>query len=63
VARALHRPYWFPIPAFLLRLVLGEKAMLVLEGQFVKPRRLLEAGFPFRYPTLDGALDSLLGGK
>lgn len=62
VAGALHRPYWFPTPAFLLRLVLGQKAMLVLKGQFVQPRRLLEAGFTYRYPTLESALDSLLGG-
>ena len=63
VAGALHRPYWFPTPSFLLRLVLGEKAMLVLEGQFVRPKRLLEAGFTFRYPSLENALESLLGGK
>jgi uncharacterized protein (TIGR01777 family) len=60
VARALRRPYWFPTPAFLLRLVLGEKAMLVLEGQRVLPRRLLEAGFEFHHPRLDEALEDLL---
>ncbi len=63
VSRALHRPYWFPTPTFLLRLVLGEKAMLVLEGQFVQPTRLLRAGFTFRYPTLERALESLTGEK
>jgi len=62
VARALPRPYWFPTPAFLLRLVLGQKAMLVLQGQFVQPRRLLQAGFTFRFPALESALESLLGG-
>ncbi len=61
VARALHRPYWFPTPAFLLRLVLGQKATLVLEGQFVRPRRLLESAFTFHYPTLQGALEDLIG--
>ena len=60
VARALHRPYWFPTPAFLLRLVLGEKASLVLDGQRVLPRRSLERGFEFRHPTLADALADLL---
>ena len=60
VSRALRRPYWFPTPAPLLRLVLGEKATLVLDGQRVVPRRLLEAGFEFRHPTLGAALANLL---
>ncbi len=60
VAHALHRPYWFPTPAFALKLVLGEKATLVLDGQRVLPRRLLEAGFEFRHPTLGSALADLL---
>lgn len=60
VARALHRPYWFPTPAFLMRLALGEKATLVLDGQRVLPRRLLEAGFEFPHPSLAAALTDLL---
>jgi uncharacterized protein (TIGR01777 family) len=59
IAKASRRPYWFPTPAFLLRLVLGEKATLALDGQRVLPRRLLEAGFTFRYPTIDDALADL----
>ena len=60
VARALRRPYWFPTPTPLLRLVLGKKATLVLDGQRVVPRHLLETGFEFRHPTLEAALASLL---
>jgi hypothetical protein len=60
IASALHRPYWFPTPAFLLRWVLGEKATLVVDGQRVVPRRLLEAGFEFRFPSLASALDDLV---
>src|SRR3990172_8850265 len=59
-SRALRRPYWFPTPAPLLRLVLGKKATLVLDGQRVVPRHLLETGFEFRHPTLEAALASLL---
>lgn len=60
VARALHRPYWFPVPAFLLRIVLGEKSTLVLDGQRVSPAGLLSRGFSFRFPTLEAALGGLL---
>jgi hypothetical protein len=60
LARALNRPYWFPTPAVMLKLVLREKAMLVLDGQHVAPRRLLEQGFSFHYPNLAAALADLL---
>ena len=61
IARTLRRPYWLPVPEFALRLALGGKAMLVLEGQRVVPRRLLEEGFTFLYPDLDQALPHLMG--
>jgi len=60
VARALHRPYWLPAPAFALRLVLGEMSVLVLEGRYALPRRLLEQGYVFRFPTIEAALADLL---
>jgi len=61
IARTLRRPYWLPVPEFALRLALGEKAMLVLDGQRVVPRRLLEEGFDFLHPTLDQTLAHLMG--
>jgi uncharacterized protein (TIGR01777 family) len=62
VARATKRPYWLPAPAFALRAVLGEMSTLVLGGRFSTPRRLLELGFRFQYPTIDAALGNLLRG-
>jgi len=59
VAQALHRPYWFHIPKFLLRLPLGEMSVLITEGRFSQPRRLLEEGFAFRFPTIEKALEDL----
>ncbi len=59
-ARLLRRPAFVPAPAFALRLALGEKAALVLEGQRAIPRRLLEAGFAFRFPEVEAALRDLL---
>ncbi len=60
VAKIMHRPYWLPAPAFMLRLLLGEMSTLVLDGQRVLPKRLLEMGFPFAYGELRGALEDLL---
>jgi uncharacterized protein (TIGR01777 family) len=57
--KVLRRPSCFPTPGFPMRAVLGEQADLLLEGQRVFPRRLLDVGFAFRYPKLEGALRSL----
>jgi len=56
LARAVHRPAWFATPAFLLRLALGERASLLLEGQRVLPERMRQIGFQHRYPHLEEAL-------
>jgi uncharacterized protein (TIGR01777 family) len=60
LGKVLRRPALLPAPAFALRLMLGrEKAdMLLLSGQRVLPRRLLESGFVFRHPTLLEALQA-----
>lgn len=62
LAKVLRRPYWLPVPAFLLRLILGEMSTLVLEGQFVLPERLQKLGFRFRFPRAEEALRDLLNG-
>jgi len=57
LARLLHRPALFPVPAPILRLALGEMAdSLILSSQRVKPQRLAEERFAFEYPTLESAL-------
>jgi hypothetical protein len=45
----------------MLRLIKGEFGGVILKGQRVLPRRLLAAGFRFRYPTLKEALTEILG--
>jgi len=57
--QVLQRPNWFPTPSFALKLALGEKASLVLEGQRAIPHRLLEIGYEFRFNNLDSALQDL----
>jgi uncharacterized protein (TIGR01777 family) len=49
-----------PVPGFMLRLMKGEFGAVILKGQRVIPRRLLAAGFQFRYPTLQEALTEIL---
>ncbi len=60
-AKRLHRPLLFPIPEKPLRLMLGEQADLLLDGQQVLPQALLRQGFRFRFPNIGSALDDLLG--
>jgi uncharacterized protein len=59
-ARVLRRPYWLPAPAFALRLALGEMSTLVLDGLYLRPARLQETGFTFRFTSLEPALRDLL---
>lgn len=61
LGRALHRPALLPLPAFALRLALGELSGLLLGGQRAVPCRLLEAGYCFHFRDLDQALGDLLG--
>lgn len=63
IASALGRPYWLPTPAFLMRAVLGEMSVLVLEGRYSRPARLLQADYVFRFPTVEAALRDLLPGQ
>lgn len=60
LGKVLHRPYWLPVPAFALRLLLGEMSGVLLNGQRAIPQRLLELGFSFRFPNAEAALRDLL---
>ncbi len=48
LARSVNKPLFFKIPSFLTKLLLGENASLVLEGQHATPQRLIDEGFEFR---------------
>ncbi|MFL0162415.1 TIGR01777 family oxidoreductase [Aquirufa salirivi] len=62
LARAMHRPLFLPaVPAFALRLVLGEMAVLVTGGNLVSSNRIQkEAGFSFRFVRFSEALKDLI---
>ena len=50
LGRVMNRPSWVPLPAFVLRILLGEMADLLLKGQRAVPKKLLDYGYRFRYP-------------
>ncbi|MEI7455154.1 MAG: TIGR01777 family oxidoreductase [Nitrosomonadales bacterium] len=60
LAQAIGRPAMFVMPGCFLRWLMGERAVLLLEGQRVLPVRMQAAGFKFSYPDLTGALSAVL---
>ena len=60
MGRVLRRPAFAPLPGFVVRIIFGELARpLLLEGQKVHPRRLIESGFEFEHPNLEDAFERL----
>ncbi len=61
IAKKLKRLAWVPIPALPIKLLMGQMANeLLLNGNMVEPKKLLESGYQFSFPNIDGALDNLL---
>lgn len=60
LAKTLSRPSVLTTPTFMLRLLFGEMADLLIYGQAVIPAKLLSSGFTFKYNQLDSALNNLL---
>lgn len=58
LGRALHRPTVLPVPAFALRLALGELSDALLTGQRAVPAKATALGFTFTYPDVQSALDA-----
>src|SRR4030043_1278089 len=61
LGKALHKPSFMPAPGFMVKLVLGEFGSVILEGQRVIPRRLLDNSFGFQYPDIEKALQNIVG--
>lgn len=60
LGEVLSRPSWLPVPGFALEALLGEGAIVVLEGQQVLPKRTTSYGFNYQYPTVKPALTEIL---
>ncbi|MEH2139481.1 TIGR01777 family oxidoreductase [Nostoc sp.] len=60
LGQVMNRPSWLPVPAFAIEALLGDGAIVVLEGQQVLPKRTVETGFEYKYPNLQSALRQIL---
>jgi hypothetical protein len=60
LGHALNRPSWLPVPDFIIEALLGDGAIVVLEGQRVLPKRLQEQGFTYQQPTIEGAMKAVV---
>lgn len=64
LSHVLHRPFFLPpVPAMLLKLILGEKAITVTGGQRVASKKIRDAGFSFQFPALHNALENIYSTK
>ncbi|MDZ8137707.1 MAG: TIGR01777 family oxidoreductase [Nostoc sp. DedQUE04] len=60
LGQVMNRPSWLPVPAFAIEALLGDGAIVVLEGQQVIPKRTVQTGFEYKYPNLQSALTQIL---
>ena len=60
LGQVMNRPSWLPVPAFAIEALLGDGAIVVLEGQQVLPQRTQTTGFQYQYPALKTALEEVL---
>lgn len=60
LGQVINRPSWLPVPGFALEALLGDGAIVVLEGQQVLPRSTIATGFNYEYSQLKPALEAIL---
>lgn len=61
LAKKLHAPLWLPkVPAFMLKLIMGEMAVLALEGQLVSSKKIEASGYYFRFSNMEAVCQDLL---
>jgi len=60
LGKALTRPTLFPVPEFAMKMIYGEGATVLTDGQKVIPTRLVEAGFDFKFKTIEEVLENLV---
>jgi len=60
MGEVMQRPSWLPVPNFAIEALLGEGAIVVLEGQQVLPKRTQETGFNYQYTNVKPALETIV---
>lgn len=60
IAEQLNKKIWLPnVPGFLLKIFLGSRAQLVLQGSRISAQKIISSGFQFKYTTAKAALQNL----
>lgn len=60
LAKSIHKKIWLPnTPAWVLKIILGQRAVLLTEGSKLSAQKLLSSGFEFKYPHLEDALNHI----
>jgi hypothetical protein len=60
LGKALHRPTILPIPKFVLDIMYGEAASVLTGSKEVYPRKIMEAGYTFKFETIEQALQDIV---
>jgi hypothetical protein len=60
IGAILRRPSFLPVPSIAMKLIFGEMSTVLLDGQRVMPRKLMNSGYQFRFPDTKSALKDLL---
>ena len=61
LASTLKRPHLLVTPTLVIKILLGEASVLLTDSQRIRPKRLVNEGFKFRYSRIESALKHLLG--
>ena len=60
LGQAMDRPSWLPVPEFVIQALLGDAAIVVLEGQQVLPNRTQASGFTYQYGDIASAMAAVV---
>lgn len=63
LGKVMHKPSWFRVPSFILKLVFGEMADVLLSSQKVIPSKLINSNFRFQFPSLSDALKEIINNQ
>lgn len=60
LGKVLNRPSFFPVPEFILKIVLGESASDIVSSQRISSEKIIQKGYSYKFPNLNDALYDLL---
>ena len=63
LGEVMNKPSWLPIPPWILKIALGQMSEMLLHGQRVVPKKIIDGGFEFRFSKLKVALENVLGAR